>query len=181
MVKFEYKGKTYLRYNDEWVNEHYEIAPLAVKADLDKMYADSLVLDSYTTQELVRLADTFKGNESYYLAAKHYKEALMRGTIEECRFIYPRLTACLRKMNRAQEAVEMLTLFKQKYGLHMVPPVLLTSVAAAFCDLKQYDDARKCYRMAVAKMNGNVSPELMNVKKRIEKEEQERKKRNEMP
>lgn len=175
MVKLEYKGKTYLRYNDEWVNEHYEIAPLAVKADLDKLYADSLVLDSYTTQELVRLADTFKSNESYYLAAKHYKEALLRGTIDECKFIYPRLTSCLRKMNRAQEAVEMLTFIKQKYGLHMITPVLLTSVSAAFCDLKQYDDARKCYKMAVARSHGNVSPELMNVKKRIEKEEQEQK------
>ena len=78
-------------------------------------------------------------------------------------------------MNRAQEAVEMLTFIKQKYGLNMITPVLLTSVSAAFCDLKRYDDARKCYKMAVARLHGNVSPELMNVKRRIEKEENEHK------
>jgi len=175
MDQFEYKGQKYRRYNDEWVDECYQIAPLAAKAELDKMYADSLELDSYSTQELVKIADVFKSNESYYLAAKHYKEALLRGTIEECKFIYPRLTSCLRKMNRAQEAVEMLTFIKQKYGLNMITPVLLTSVSAAFCDLKRYDDARKCYKMAVARLHGNVSPELINVKRRIEKEENEHK------
>lgn len=62
MVKLEYKGKTYLRYNDEWVNEHYEIAPLAVKADLDKMYAE---IDAYFYQNriIVKRGKEYKTGE----------------------------------------------------------------------------------------------------------------------
>ena len=170
MICFLYEGKKYIRYDNYWVNEHYEIAPLIVQTELDKQYANSLSLDSFSVDELIALADEFKKNESYHLAIKHYKEAIMRADIEQCRFIYPRLTSCYRKIGRAQDAVQLMTYIKNKFGLHMITPVLLTSVAAAYCDLHEYENARKCANRAYAILGGKSDPALINVFRRINKE-----------
>lgn len=169
MITLTYNKQKYIRYNNYWVDEHYEVAPLVLQDILDREFSATIDLSRYTVRELVRLADDFKGNESYHLAAKHYQEALSHASIEECRYIYPRVTSCLRRIGKAREAVRLLTFIKEKFGLSMITPVLLTSVAAAYCDLNEYDNALNCAKRAYAMLNGNASEELRLVFKRIQK------------
>lgn len=170
MESLEFEGKTYIRYNGYWVNTHYEIAPLSVQAELNKRYAKTLSLEQYTVEELVRLGDVFKKTESYPLAVKHYQEAITRANPSECRYIYPRLTSCMRQIGQARQAVEILSFLKEKYGMKLITPVLLTSISAAYCDLKEYDNAKKCADAAYRLLKGNPSAELRSVYARIDKE-----------
>ena len=172
MVTMEFEGRKYKRYNGNWIDSDYVIAPLIVQEALDKRYAKSLSLEQFSVKELVALADDFKNNESYLLAEKHYREALSRPNIEwnDRKYIYPRLTSCLRLLDRPQEAVDLYWKIKKKYGNTMMTDGLLTSVAAAYCDLKQYDEARKRANQAHAMVNGKSSPELISVYARIKKQ-----------
>lgn len=168
-IKMDYEGKTYKRYNGNWIDSSYMIAPLIVQEALDKRYAQSLSLEHYSVEELIKLADEFKNNESYILAAKHYREAISRADRDTCRYIYPRLTSCLRKIGRSREAVEIISLIKKKYGMELITPVLLTSVAAAYCDLNEFGNAKRCADLAYCKLNRNPSEELRLVYARIRK------------
>ena len=52
----------------------------------------------------------------------------------------------------------------------MITPALLTSAAAAYCDLGDYDRAKKCCDRAFAQLNGKRNGELSAVYGRIKKE-----------
>ncbi|MBP0970764.1 MAG: hypothetical protein J5753_01870 [Oscillospiraceae bacterium] len=171
MVEMKFEGKTYRRYNGNWIDSDYVIAPLVVQEALDKRYANSLSLEHYSVKDLVALADDFKNNESYLLAEKYYREALSRPSIEsnDRKYIYPRLTSCLRLLDRSSEVVDIYLEISGKYGRSILTDGLLTSVAAAYCDLKQYDEARKRADQAYAIVNGKASPELISVYARIRK------------
>lgn len=167
MISFVYEGVKYIRYNERWCDEHYMIVPLCVQSALDRQYADSLDLTNYDTSELLKLADNFKKNQSYHLAIKYYYEVIQRVNIDECSYIYPRLSSCYRKVGRAREAVKLMTFLKNKFGLQSISAVLLTSVVAAYCDLLEYDNALKCANRAYVLMGKRTSPELSLVYKRI--------------
>ena len=167
MISFVYEGLKYIRYNERWCDEHYMIAPLCVQSALDRQYADSLNLEEYDTNELLKLADNFKNNQSYHLAIRYYYEVIKRVDIVECSYIYPRLSSCYHKVGRAREAIELMTFLKNKFGLQSISAVLLTSVAAAYCDLLEYDNALKCANRAYVLMGKRTSLELSLVYKRI--------------
>lgn len=167
MISFVFEGVKYIRYNDHWCDEHYMIAPLCVQYALDRQYADSLSLEEYNDNELLNLADKFKENKSYHLAIRYYYEIIKKADIVDCSYVYPRLSSCYRKVGRAQEAIELMTILKNKFGLNSISPVLLTSVAAAYCDLFEYDNALKCANRAYVLMGKRTSPELSLVYKRI--------------
>ncbi len=167
MISFIYEGVKYIRYDDCWCDEHYMTAPLCVQSVLDRQYADSLDLKEYDSEELLKLADEFKKNQSYHLAIRYYYEVIRRVDIGDCSYIYPRLSACYRKVGRAREAIELMTFLKNKFGVQSISAVLLTSVAAAYCDLLEYDNALKCANRAYVLMGKRTSPELSLVYRRI--------------
>lgn len=169
-VTIEFEGKTYTRHNNQyWVDEQQQVVPLSVQEALDKRLAMQIPIEKYPSHKLVSLADDFKKNESYSIAAKYYKEALKKATRSERFYIFPRLTSCYRAMGAATEVVKLMTSIKKNYGLEAITPVLMTSVAAAYCDLEEYDNAKKCADRAYVMMQGNISPELQKVYARIRK------------
>ena len=56
------------------------------------------------------------------------------------------------------------------YGNKILNTAMLTSVAAAYSDLKMWDDARRYANRAYAISGGNAGVELMNVFSRIKAE-----------
>ena len=55
------------------------------------------------------------------------------------------------------------------FGEPRASHVFLVSVAAAYCDIGDYDSAKKCCNKAYAKLNGQHNDELSLVYKRIQK------------
>ena len=68
-----------------------------------------------------------------------------------------------------RKVIDLFSETKRKYGTDFITPVLLTSVAAAYCDLKEYENALRCCKWAYKKFGG-FNPNLSNVYTRIKKE-----------
>ena len=67
--------------------------------------------------------------------------------------------------------IDFLTYASKKYGPDIISVPLLTSAAAAYCDMGDYVRARQCCNRAYFHSNKNPSNELRMVYKRIESEE----------
>jgi hypothetical protein len=60
------------------------------------------------------------------------------------------MTSCYRQTGQAQKAIDILAEATKRFGQSMVTSALLTSVAAAYCDLGDYIRAKKCCDRAYA-------------------------------
>lgn len=80
------------------------------------------------------------------------------------------MTSCYRAGNEPEKAVDLCKKAKLKYGNSILSPELLTSVAAAYLDLNEFENGKKCCDRAYAKSNGKASDELKNVYKRLHSE-----------
>jgi tetratricopeptide (TPR) repeat protein len=130
---------------------------------------EQLDYSQYSTSELVAEGDKLKESSSYASAISFYEKAL-----EDCdevthKYILPRITSCYRKNNMPRKVIDLFTETKSKYGTSFITPVLLTSVAAAYCDLKEYENAMRCCKWAY-KTYGEFNHELSAVYGRIKTE-----------
>ena len=87
------------------------------------------------------------------------------------RTVFPIITSCYRALNQPQKAIDFWMENKYIFTSCLSVP-LLTSLAAAYCDLENYDLAKKCANRAYAIQGGskNYQTELSLVYQRIRKE-----------
>ena len=147
-----YKGKTYTRNNSKWVDK------------------DCMVVHETLQRELIDEGDKFKASYTYEPAIAFYEKAIELCDEETLKYILPRITSCYRQEKRPKKAIELFSYAKRKFGEDFITPVLLTSVAAAYCDLQEYENAFRCCRWAYKRFEGNSDPNLSNVFARIKKE-----------
>ena len=169
MVKIEYNGEIYTRSNSKWADSRHHIVHDSLQNFLNQQYLKTLDYSKYSVDELVAEGDKLKESSSYSSAIHFYEKAL-----EECdettyKYILPRITSCYRKSNMPRKVIDLFADTKSLYGTSFITPVLLTSVAAAYCDLKEYENALRCCRWAY-KTYGKFDPNLSNVWSRIKKE-----------
>ena len=169
MDKLEYNGEVYTRRNAKWVDSRNLIVYENLQKFLNRLYLEKLDYSKYTVEELVAEGDKFKESTSYTSAINFYEKAL-----EDCddvtyQYILPRITSCYRKNHMPRKVIDLFTETKIKFGTDFITPVLLTSVAAAYCDLQEYENALRCCRWAY-KTFGEFNPSLSNVWARIKKE-----------
>lgn len=157
-----------------WVDESYITVEGHLQKELNKLYAESLDLADLSADQLIEEGDHFKYSEDWTLAIKYYEEAIKKATKETIAYILPRITSCYRKKNMAYKAIELFSFAKEKFGSGMMSSALLTSAAAAFCDMQEYEKARKCAKRAYAMEKGKAPQELINVFSRIKKEYDEK-------
>lgn len=169
MDKIEYNGEIYTRRTSKWFDSRNLVVYDTLQNILNQMYLQTCDLSKYNVEELVREGDKFKESTSYISAIKFYEKALEDCDEETHRYILPRITSCYRKCNMPRKVIELFSETKSKYGTDFITPVLLTSVAAAYCDLKEYENALKCCKWAY-KTFDKFSPNLSNVWARIKKE-----------
>lgn len=165
-----YQGITYKRVKTHWVDENNIMVSEALSNYLNHMEANSIDLSKLSIQELVDAGDQMKNSASYTLAIKYYEKATVQCDKETLAYILPRISACYRKCHRSQDAIRLFAYAKKKFGADMITPALLTTAAAAYCDMKEYENARKCCDRAYALGNGSCNPYLSAVYRRIEKE-----------
>lgn len=160
-------GVTYTYRAGKWVDDRYMIACESVQQLLNKKYYSSVDTTTMSIETLVADADKLKEGTSYDLAITMYEQASKTADQKTLAYILPRLTSCYRKANRPDKAIVLLTFANHKYGPSMLTPTLLTSAAAAYCDMDEYDKALACCKRAQAKMQGAVTSELKMVYNRI--------------
>jgi tetratricopeptide (TPR) repeat protein len=87
------------------------------------------------------------------------------------RTVFPMITSCYRSLNQPQKAIDFWMQHKQLFA-SCLSPALLTSLAAAYCDVGNFEMAKKCANKAYAIQGGskNYATELSLVYKRIKKE-----------
>lgn len=165
-----YNGKKYTRVNGKWVDSSYMTVQHLQKA-LDALFEEQRSLDDFTIEELLAEGDRFKSAENYHLAIKYYLAGLeATQEVNTYRYILPRLTSCYRGQGQAKRAIELYEKLIGQYGVKLNSPALCTSVAAAYCDMKDYKKAKECADRAYAMGGGKASGELTAVFGRIRKE-----------
>lgn len=174
MEKLEYNGKIYKRQGQKWSDMDGCIVHEILQRELNAKYIETIDLNSLTIQEVIEQGDKFKNSSSLGYALRFYEYAANQADENELAYILPRMTSCYRKQGHPQKAIDILSFAKNKYGAKMISPVLLTSAAAAYCDLEEYGNAKKCCDRAYASMGGKSSGELAAVYARIKKESGER-------
>jgi len=167
MLECEYEGKKYRRNNAKWVDRDNLVVPLYLQNILNRISFEQSDLKNMSYEDAKLEGDKFKKSESYVLAVKYYEQALDKAdTLRKTAVVLPRITSCLRKIKQPRRVVDLLSEAKEKYGEEIIDQVLLTSVAAAYCDLGEPENALRCCRWGYKILrigNGEQSPELSNV------------------
>ena len=164
----EYNGKQYMRYKSNWVDSNNMVVHLELQDILNNLFIERIDLSGTEIQEIIMQASKFKESGSYKLAIKYYEYVIENSTENAIRFVLPQITSCYRKYNEPQKAIDTVSLLKQKYGGGILTHSLLTSLAAAYCDMEEFGKAKKCCDRAYAMNNGSSSLELAMVYKRID-------------
>ena len=166
-LKREYNDKTYYKNNSKWVDEDCLVVPVYLQNILNTLtYNESNAYDmSY--EEAKKEGDKCKKSETYPLAIKYYEYALKKAdSFKRVSVVLPRITSCYRKTNQPQKVIELLSDMKAHYGETIINEALLTSVAAAYCDLGEPENAIRCCKWAYKVLKTNTtesSIELANV------------------
>ena len=170
MAEIVYNRKTYTRNDSKWIDRDYMVVHETLQRELNQLYLKTLDLSSYSLKDLISEGDKLKDSYAYDYAIAFYEKAVEICDEETLKYILPRITSCYRHEKRPKKAIELFSYAKGKYGEDFITPVLLTSVAAAYCDLKEYENALRCCRWAYKHFNGDFDPNLSNVFARIKKE-----------
>lgn len=171
--KVSYNGKEYTKEGGKWVDSKYCVAPNSVQNALNHLAFGKIDFDSMSVSELVEAGNEYKKSSTNNLAIKCYKKALEKTDSESLiKFILPSITSCLRKQGKADEVIEIFSEVKAKWGKKMLSAAALTSIAAAYCDLGEYENAKICCNKAYAMSQGKATGELNAVYGRIDKESQ---------
>lgn len=162
----EYQGKIYTRNNSKWIDRDNLVVPTYLQSILNALTFEENIDDmSYKASKSE--GDKCKAGESYGLAIKYYEIALKKAVSSmQASVVLPRITSCYRKINQPRKVIQLLSEMKMLYGEGIINEALLTSVAAAYCDLGEPENAIKCCRWAykVLRTNTNkTSLELANV------------------
>lgn len=165
----ELEGKTYTRRNEKWVDSRGYVVCESLQKDLNREYARTVDPNDLSLKDCVAEGDKFKNSSSIGLALRFYENAIDRADAVTMAYILPRITSCYRKNGQPQKAIDVLAYANNMFGKQMVTATLLTSVAAAYCDLGDYARAKKCCDRAFAASNGKASDELSLVYERIKK------------
>ena len=172
MLSLVFEEKKYFRYNNKWVDCNDMVVHLALQDKLNQRYAEIVDLSAFDVKSLIEEADRFKKSESYILAIRYYEEAVKKCDSRTVSSLFPRLSSCYRKCGMAKKSIDLLSEAKKKHGMKIVTSELLVSAAAAYCDLEEYDNAKKCADRANAISNNSHNEYLTAVYRRIKSEKE---------
>ncbi|MEG1492555.1 MAG: hypothetical protein RR394_09925, partial [Oscillospiraceae bacterium] len=167
MDRFELDGTVYTRYAKKWSDPNGLMVSEILQDKLNKMLSETIDFSKMQVSEIIAAGDKFKESGSIGLAVKCYDYAIPLACKNDAAYILPRLTSCYRKRGMPQRVIDAMTDANKKYGAEIISAALLTSAAAAYCDLDDYEKAAKCCDRAFAKLDGKASVELSMVYKRI--------------
>ena len=155
----------------KWLDSHFIEAPLNVAIQLTDQVLKSNV-DDFTNEELEKFIMGFKEQglipQALQVGDELYKRYVIAEDTFRLRWLMPIETSLLRLSHTPQKAIDFYTLQIAKFGKTVDSPQVLTSVAAAYCDVHDYVKAKQLCDRAFAW--GGHSFELASVYGRIKSE-----------
>lgn len=146
-------GRKYQRFDAKWADESGMTVPKALSAELNRKYIATVVLEDMDYAEALREGDLFKENGEYGYAVRFYERAADAAeSFWQASSVLPRVTSCYRAIGRPEKAIELFSKTKQNFGEEMMNEALLTSAAAAYCDMEQPENAIRCCKYAIARL-----------------------------
>ena len=164
-----YNGKKYRNIYFKWVDEDFIAVPASLQRELDAHFYKDIDVHGMKKEEAVELADSLKKAESFEAAAQIYEKLCETLGYKESRYIYPKLCSCYRGMHASHKVIDLMKSIKTKHGARAISPVLLTSAAAAYCDIGDLESAKICADKAYALNDGRATYELTLVYRRLNK------------
>ena len=170
MICIEYEGEVYYLMANKFVDSTYIAVEKNKGIALAKIYFDSVDMSKFNRDEFLDNVRLAKELESYSYAKKACEYGINKfyNDVPLIRSCLPIYTSVCRSLNQPQQAID----FAREYihNNRYVSEGLLTSVAAAYCDMEDYTKAKKYADWAYAIQHGSVGfNELSLVYKRIEK------------
>lgn len=141
--------------------------PKAVSVELNRAYVASVAFEDMDYSEALREGDLFKENGEYGYAVRFYERAADAAvSFWQASSVLPRITSCYRAIGRPEKAIELFAKTKRDFGEKMMNEALLTSAAAAYCDMEQPENAIRCCNFAFSRLREREKKpgeELINV------------------
>ena len=163
--------EVYMLVKGKWLDSHFIEAPLNVAIQLTDQILQSNI-DELTNEELEKFIMGFKEQglipQALQVADELYKRYVIAEDTFRLRWLMPIETSLLRLSHTPQKAIDFYTLQIAKFGKTVDSPQVLTSVAAAYCDVHDYAKAKQLCDRAFAW--GGHSYELASVYGRIKSE-----------
>ncbi|GHV01077.1 hypothetical protein FACS1894211_10030 [Clostridia bacterium] len=172
--KVEIDGETYIKLVDSWVDSMYITPPTTVLRKLLETEFAGIDIAAIEIKRLKAMISESKNAECYPMCLKFVDELIKRSLlsrdISEVTYCIPIKTACLRKINQPEDAIRFCEDMQRTHGKDILTIASLTSLAAAYCDIDEWDLALKTANRAYAMQGGGVgyTNELSMVFKRIE-------------
>ncbi len=167
----EVDGKIYYYNGDLFFDEYFIVLQGVELQRVCEEYYKNVDYTAMKAGELIDFARVLR-NKGLFAKSKEVMDYGLKKFEESSNFIQwilPVYTSCCRDMGRSAYAIELAESFFDK-----IEPsaVLCTSLAAACCDIRNYEKAKRYARMAYAKQGGGLGHqnELSLVFKRLEKE-----------
>lgn len=173
MKVIEFEGEKYLIRDDGSITD---MIGIDVSKDIFlKITSNQFSLDDYknkSSKELIESIKFYKTHEIFSLAQTLILFGLNKFNNDflYIRTVLPILTSCYRKIHQPEEAIKIV---KQYANEITKSPALYVSAAAAYCDMGDYINARKCANVAYAQLadlSDEYKMEIRNVYRRIEAE-----------
>ncbi len=169
--KIELDGQTYYYINNNFVDETYCTVPEEIKRKLAMEIFGKMNYESFSKRELSDAILRAKrvGAYAYVIKMATYGIDKFISSERWVTYILPVLTSSYREMGRPDQAVNVAKECTSK--VKCASAQLCTSLASAYCDLGDYDRAKKFIDKAYAMQGGGVGfkNEISLVYKRIEK------------
>lgn len=170
MEIIECNGKKYFRQKGKWFDDKTCMAVPNLQGVLDGLYSEQIDCDSLSADELLDLGREAYAAESYLIATKYYEAAFSSADQQQMFGLLSTLSSCYRKIGKPEKSIELYEYARLNFGERFISEGFCTSVAAAFCDLKKHEEAKKMANKAYAKSGGKGSGELNGLYGRIRKE-----------
>lgn len=173
MKKVIYHGETYYYSKGKIYDDTFIEVPVSVSSGILDGFFNTIDHKVLEESEFVTLVKELKLAEKYNRCLKTINYGLKKFTesFSYYQVVFPIITSCYRALGQPQKAIDFWERNKRLFSSCLTVP-LLTSLAAAYCDVGDYEKATKCANRAYAMQGGaqSGSTELSGVYGRIKKE-----------
>lgn len=171
MEKYNYNGEIYYYKAGKWLDANLVSVPVVLVNELNKLILNPETIEEDDMEYLLRIVYGARREENYQLAAMALEETMRRAIendqIRLIRNLLPVLTSNYRKMNRPKKAINESRRILDVYGKKIWSAALFTSIAGAYCDIDEYEVARKFADIAQWMVGDDTSNKLANIYERI--------------
>ena len=173
MKKLIYDGTTYYYQDGKLYDKSFLEIPKAASLPILSNYYAQVDYSEFSEQELINYIKAIKNSELYTLCINviSFGANKFSDSLNYLNIVFPIVTSCYRLSENPQKAIDFWISKKDKYRSILSNP-LLTSLAAAYCDVKNYRMALYCAKKAYEMQGGKIGykNELSLVYERIRKE-----------